>query len=108
MRADRAAPWNCIGEHAGPKGMPSFETFEGAGNPPEESEMSAQNERTALDIVPPPLALLDALKPGSDQNALPGPPSLLHWGMTPAFAHVHSTASPGATPSSAMTNGGAT
>jgi hypothetical protein len=38
MRLDRAAPWNAIGEHAGPKAMPSSETFECAGNRPEEPE----------------------------------------------------------------------
>jgi hypothetical protein len=53
MRADRAVRWNGIGEHAGPKGMPSSETFECAGNRPEEPEMSARTERSAPDIVPP-------------------------------------------------------
>jgi hypothetical protein len=38
MRPDRAAPWNAIGERAGPKAMPSSETFECAGNRPEEPE----------------------------------------------------------------------
>jgi hypothetical protein len=54
-----------------------LETFECAGNRPEEPEMSARTERAAPDIVPPQRAL-GRTDDGGDPSALPGRPNRLH------------------------------